>query len=87
MINFLTGLASVAILFVLSLGVSLIACFVMGKIRESSPKEETEKPKIYYIKNVVKEKKKRRSPHRKTDIALKGIVLDAEEFEKTKDKL
>ncbi len=72
------------LLFGLSFLTVFIAKYLAFKLKNKKPMEKKEDPpKIYYVKKTVTEKKRKRSP-KKANVALKGIVLTKEEFEKEK---
>lgn len=81
---FLTELLSVAVLFLICFATAFFIEVLKNYMKADKaikPKETS--PKIYYVKNVVTKKKKRKSPSKKTDIALKGIVLNPNEIKRT----
>ena len=49
-----------------------------------STKQKTEEPqpKIYYVKETLPQKKKKRKKRKSPDLALKGVVLHPDQFKK-----
>ena len=74
-------------MFGICFGIIFLSKLIYLKIKEKREEPKTsDDPKIYYIKNTAAERKKRKRPTKKTDVALKGIVLKPEEFEKIRGK-
>ena len=82
--KFFSGVLSSAVIFAVCLAVSVAVLIIKERTNNKGEiKGEEEEKKVYYVKSTVREKK-RKNPRKKTDIALKGIVVSPKEIEKIK---
>lgn len=87
MLKFLSGFIAVAALFAVSFLIALLITVTKKRFAEKIPQSaEDDKPKIYYVKNVVKEKKRKKAS-KKTNVALKGLIVNPENLEKIKKEI
>ena len=90
MIGFLKGFLLIIFIFCCSIGFALFIRFMQlyKKFKTEACEPPQKDPKVYYIKETILPKKRRKSKKKKSpDIPLKGIVLSPEEFKKIERKV
>jgi len=87
MSDFISGLMLTAVLFGFSFGTVFICKFFYlyrKYLKNETPPEDvpSSEAKIYYITNTVKQKRRAKRQRKEPNIALKGALINPEEFKK-----